>query len=108
MLFNSIDFAIFLPLVFIFYWLFTSQIKTLTLLLKVIFSSYYTYRNHLNNNHLKLTFYTLNRIVNKNPSVYYYNFLAEDVYSKFCNFIGVEALKNNFPWENKTSEVKSL
>jgi hypothetical protein len=33
------------------------------------------------------------------------NLSDPDAYSKFCEFIGVKSDKNNFPWENKTSEI---
>lgn len=32
------------------------------------------------------------------------NLSDKDAYLKFCNFIGVEAQKTSFPWENKTED----
>ncbi len=34
------------------------------------------------------------------------NLSEEDAYLKFCNFIGVEAKENSFPWENKTENIE--
>jgi hypothetical protein len=34
------------------------------------------------------------------------NLSEPDAYQKFCNFIGVKSDKNEFPWENKTENIK--
>ncbi len=33
------------------------------------------------------------------------NLSDKDAYKKFCDFIGMEAKGNSFPWENKTDEI---
>jgi hypothetical protein len=35
------------------------------------------------------------------------NLSEPNAYQKFCNFIGVQSDKDEFPWENKTSEIKN-
>lgn len=34
------------------------------------------------------------------------NLKKENAYSRFCRFIGVKKTRDNFPWKNKTTEVK--
>jgi hypothetical protein len=34
------------------------------------------------------------------------NLSEPDAYKNFCDFIGIKSSKNNFPWENKTEEIK--
>ncbi|WP_268225539.1 sulfotransferase family protein [Sinomicrobium oceani] len=35
------------------------------------------------------------------------NLSEDNAYQKFCDFLGVESEKSDFPWENKTSSIKS-
>lgn len=64
---------------------------------KNILTSYYNKRNQEIIDYFK----------NRPSSLLVINLSETDSYQKFCDFLGVKSKRIDFPWENKTSELRS-